>query len=62
MARLSRLDVLNTVIGQSWLRASVACARIGSKLIAKEWVAAGGFDALSARVAPVLARIQEARR
>jgi 2-keto-3-deoxy-6-phosphogluconate aldolase len=39
----------------------VACVGIGSKLIAKDLVTAGNFDAISAKVAQVLAWIEEAR-
>jgi 2-dehydro-3-deoxyphosphogluconate aldolase/(4S)-4-hydroxy-2-oxoglutarate aldolase len=46
---------------QSWFEAGVACAGIGSKLIAKDLVAVGDFDAISAKVAQVLAWIEEAR-
>ena len=46
---------------RSWFEAGVACVGIGSKLIAKDLVTAGSFDAISAKVAQVLAWIEEAR-
>jgi 2-dehydro-3-deoxyphosphogluconate aldolase/(4S)-4-hydroxy-2-oxoglutarate aldolase len=46
---------------RAWFGAGVACVGIGSKLIAKELEAAGDFDAISARVAQVLAWTREAR-
>jgi 2-dehydro-3-deoxyphosphogluconate aldolase/(4S)-4-hydroxy-2-oxoglutarate aldolase len=46
---------------RSWFEAGVACVGIGSKLIAKDLVTAGNFDAISAKVAQVLAWIEEAR-
>jgi 2-dehydro-3-deoxyphosphogluconate aldolase/(4S)-4-hydroxy-2-oxoglutarate aldolase len=47
---------------RAWFGAGVACVGIGSKLVAKDLVAAGDFDAISARVAQVLAWIEEARQ
>jgi 2-dehydro-3-deoxyphosphogluconate aldolase/(4S)-4-hydroxy-2-oxoglutarate aldolase len=47
---------------QAWFKAGVACVGIGSKLITKEAVAAGDFDAIASKVAQVLAWIREARR
>jgi 2-dehydro-3-deoxyphosphogluconate aldolase/(4S)-4-hydroxy-2-oxoglutarate aldolase len=46
----------------AWFEAGVACVGIGSKLITKDLVAAGDFDALSNKVAQVLIWIREARR
>jgi 2-dehydro-3-deoxyphosphogluconate aldolase/(4S)-4-hydroxy-2-oxoglutarate aldolase len=46
---------------RGWFEAGVACAGMGSKLITKELVARGDFDAISARVAQVLAWIKEVR-
>jgi len=47
---------------RAWFGAGVACVGIGSKLVAKDLVAAGDFESISARVAQVLAWIKEARR
>jgi 2-dehydro-3-deoxyphosphogluconate aldolase/(4S)-4-hydroxy-2-oxoglutarate aldolase len=47
---------------QGWFCAGAACVGMGSNLIAKDLVAAGDFDAISTRVAQVLAWIKEARR
>ncbi len=44
-----------------WFAAGVACVGIGSKLIRKDLVAAGDFDAIANTVAQVLAWIREAR-
>jgi 2-dehydro-3-deoxyphosphogluconate aldolase/(4S)-4-hydroxy-2-oxoglutarate aldolase len=46
---------------RSWFEAGVACVGIGSSLIAKDLVTAGNFDAISAKVAQVLAWIEEVR-
>jgi 2-dehydro-3-deoxyphosphogluconate aldolase/(4S)-4-hydroxy-2-oxoglutarate aldolase len=46
---------------RAWFEAGAACVGIGSKLVAKELVANGDFDAISAKVAQVLAWIKEAR-
>ena len=46
---------------KAWFAAGVACVGIGSKLITKDWVAAGDFEAISAKAAQVLAWIREAR-
>ncbi len=45
----------------AWFRAGVACVGIGSKLIRKEWVAAGDWMAITAQVRKVLAWIRKAR-
>jgi len=45
----------------AWFGAGVACVGIGSKLIRKEWVAAGDWMAITAQVRRVLAWIQKAR-
>jgi 2-dehydro-3-deoxyphosphogluconate aldolase/(4S)-4-hydroxy-2-oxoglutarate aldolase len=44
-----------------WFGAGVACVGIGSKLIAKDLVAARDYDGMSERVAQVLAWIEKAR-
>lgn len=46
---------------QSWFDAGVTCVGIGSKLIRKEWVAAGDFAAITENVRNVLTYIREAR-
>jgi 2-dehydro-3-deoxyphosphogluconate aldolase/(4S)-4-hydroxy-2-oxoglutarate aldolase len=46
---------------QAWFEAGVACVGMGSKLISKELVAAGDFEAISNRVALVLAWINSVR-
>jgi 2-dehydro-3-deoxyphosphogluconate aldolase/(4S)-4-hydroxy-2-oxoglutarate aldolase len=45
----------------AWIGAGAACLGIGSKLISKDLVAAGDFDAIRDKVAQVLAWITEAR-
>ena len=45
----------------AWFGAGAACVGIGSKLIRKEWVAAGDWMAITAQVRKVLAWIQAAR-
>lgn len=45
----------------AWFKAGVSCVGMGSKLITKEAVAAGDFDAISEKVAQVLAWIRAAR-
>jgi len=47
---------------KGWFAAGVACVGMGSKLITKDLVAAGDFDAISKKVAQVLAWIREARK
>ncbi|MBN1887405.1 MAG: bifunctional 4-hydroxy-2-oxoglutarate aldolase/2-dehydro-3-deoxy-phosphogluconate aldolase [Thermoflexales bacterium] len=47
---------------RAWFEAGVACVGMGSKLITKELVAAGDWEAISAKVSQVLARIQDVRR
>jgi 2-dehydro-3-deoxyphosphogluconate aldolase/(4S)-4-hydroxy-2-oxoglutarate aldolase len=44
-----------------WFQAGVACVGMGSKLIRKEWVAAGDWEAISTNVRQVLDWIQGAR-
>jgi 2-dehydro-3-deoxyphosphogluconate aldolase/(4S)-4-hydroxy-2-oxoglutarate aldolase len=44
---------------EAWFKAGVTCVGIGSKLIRKDLVARGDFDAIRDRVAQVLAWIQE---
>jgi 2-dehydro-3-deoxyphosphogluconate aldolase/(4S)-4-hydroxy-2-oxoglutarate aldolase len=46
---------------RAWFKAGVACVGIGSKLITRELVAAGDFDAITQKVAQVLAWIRDAR-
>jgi len=46
---------------RGWFGAGVACVGMGSKLIAKDLVAAKDFDGISARVAQVLAWIKQAQ-
>jgi 2-dehydro-3-deoxyphosphogluconate aldolase/(4S)-4-hydroxy-2-oxoglutarate aldolase len=47
---------------KGWFAAGVACVGMGSKLVTKDLVAAGDFDAISKKVAQVLAWIREARK
>jgi len=44
-----------------WFKAGITAAGIGSNLVKREWVAAGNFDAITAKTAEVLAWIREAR-
>lgn len=46
---------------RAWFRAGVACVGIGSKLITKELVAAGDFEAISEKVRQVIGWIRQAR-
>jgi 2-dehydro-3-deoxyphosphogluconate aldolase/(4S)-4-hydroxy-2-oxoglutarate aldolase len=46
---------------RDWFKAGVACVGIGSKLIAKDLIAARDYDGISVRVAQVQAWIEEAR-
>ena len=46
---------------ESWFKAGVACVGMGSNLIVKELVAAGDYEAISQKVAQVLAWIKEAQ-
>ncbi|MFN2228656.1 MAG: bifunctional 4-hydroxy-2-oxoglutarate aldolase/2-dehydro-3-deoxy-phosphogluconate aldolase, partial [Anaerolineae bacterium] len=46
---------------KQWFAAGVACVGIGSKLIRKDWVAAGDWTAIAEQVRKVLAWIGEAR-
>jgi len=46
---------------RAWFEAGVACVGMGSKLITKEALAAGDFEAISARVRQVLGWIRAAR-
>jgi 2-dehydro-3-deoxyphosphogluconate aldolase/(4S)-4-hydroxy-2-oxoglutarate aldolase len=46
---------------KGWIGAGAACLGMGSKLVRKDWVAAGDFDAIRDNVSQVLAWIQEAR-
>jgi 2-dehydro-3-deoxyphosphogluconate aldolase/(4S)-4-hydroxy-2-oxoglutarate aldolase len=47
---------------RSWFEAGVACVGMGSKLITKDAVAAGDFEAISMKVAQVLGWVREARQ
>lgn len=46
---------------RAWFGAGVACVGVGSKLVTKELVATGNFDAISDKVAQVLAWIRDVR-
>jgi 2-dehydro-3-deoxyphosphogluconate aldolase/(4S)-4-hydroxy-2-oxoglutarate aldolase len=46
---------------KEWFRAGAACVGMGSKLIRKDLVAAGGWGEITAKVRQVLAWIKEAR-
>jgi 2-dehydro-3-deoxyphosphogluconate aldolase/(4S)-4-hydroxy-2-oxoglutarate aldolase len=46
---------------QGWFGAGAACVGIGSKLVAKDLVAARDYDGISSRVAQVVAWIDQAR-
>ena len=46
---------------RAWFKAGAACVGMGSRLITKDLVAARDFDAISSKVAQVLAWIKEAR-
>lgn len=45
----------------AWIEAGAACLGMGSKLIRKEWVAAGDYAAIRNNVSQVLAWIRQAR-
>jgi 2-dehydro-3-deoxyphosphogluconate aldolase/(4S)-4-hydroxy-2-oxoglutarate aldolase len=45
----------------TWFKAGVCCVGIGSKLITKDLVAAGDFDAIASKTADVIDWIKEAR-
>jgi 2-dehydro-3-deoxyphosphogluconate aldolase/(4S)-4-hydroxy-2-oxoglutarate aldolase len=45
----------------AWFKAGITAAGIGSNLVKKDWVAAGNYDAITAKTVQVLAWIQEAR-
>ncbi len=45
----------------AWIKAGTAALGIGSNLVRKEWVAAGNYEAITAKTAEVLAWIREAR-
>jgi 2-dehydro-3-deoxyphosphogluconate aldolase/(4S)-4-hydroxy-2-oxoglutarate aldolase len=47
---------------RAWFDAGVACVGMGSKLITKELVAAGDWEAISAKVTQVLAWIKDIRQ
>jgi len=46
---------------EAWFKAGVSCVGIGSKLISKELVATGDFDAITQKTADVIAWIKKAR-
>ena len=46
---------------RAWFGAGVACVGIGSKLVRKDWVAAGDWAAIATQVRKVLAWIREAQ-
>jgi 2-dehydro-3-deoxyphosphogluconate aldolase/(4S)-4-hydroxy-2-oxoglutarate aldolase len=46
---------------KAWFRAGVACVGMGSKLIRKDWVAAGNWAEIAANVRRVLGWIREVR-
>ena len=46
---------------QAWFEAGAACVGMGSKLIRKDLVAAGDFEAIANKVAQVLAWIKDVR-
>jgi 2-dehydro-3-deoxyphosphogluconate aldolase/(4S)-4-hydroxy-2-oxoglutarate aldolase len=46
---------------RGWIEAGAACVGMGSKLITKEFVAAGNYDGISENVEKVMAWIKEAR-
>jgi len=46
---------------RGWIEAGAACVGMGSKLITKEYVAAGNYDGITENVVKVLAWIKEAR-
>lgn len=46
---------------QAWFKAGAACGGIGSKLITKELVAAGDFEAIREKVRQVIGWIRQIR-
>ena len=46
---------------EAWFKVGVSCVGIGSKLISKELVATGDFDAITQKTADVIAWIEKAR-
>lgn len=46
---------------RSWFEAGVAVVGIGSKLVRKQWVEAGDYDKITAKVAQIIAWIREVR-
>ncbi|MCZ7542246.1 MAG: bifunctional 4-hydroxy-2-oxoglutarate aldolase/2-dehydro-3-deoxy-phosphogluconate aldolase [Anaerolineae bacterium] len=46
---------------KAWIKAGASCLGMGSRLIRKDWVAAGDWDAIADNVRRVLTWIQEAR-
>ena len=46
----------------AWFEAGVSCVGMGSKLVTKEWVAAGDFAAITEKARETLAWIKEARK
>jgi 2-dehydro-3-deoxyphosphogluconate aldolase/(4S)-4-hydroxy-2-oxoglutarate aldolase len=45
----------------AWFKAGITAAGIGSNLVRKEWVAAGNYEAITAKTAEVLSWIREVR-
>jgi 2-dehydro-3-deoxyphosphogluconate aldolase/(4S)-4-hydroxy-2-oxoglutarate aldolase len=54
------VDATEESIG-AWFNAGAACVGMGSKLITKDRLAAGDFDAITDNVARVLAWIRQTR-
>ncbi len=46
---------------RAWFQAGVAAVGMGSKLVRKEWVEAGDYDAIAAQTAQVIAWIRQVR-
>jgi 2-dehydro-3-deoxyphosphogluconate aldolase/(4S)-4-hydroxy-2-oxoglutarate aldolase len=46
---------------KGWIRAGAVCVGMGSKMVRKDWLAAGEFDKISANAKQVIAWIKEAR-
>ena len=46
---------------RAWFEAGVAAVGIGSKLVTEEWVAAGDYDAITAKTAQLIAWIHQVR-
>jgi 2-dehydro-3-deoxyphosphogluconate aldolase/(4S)-4-hydroxy-2-oxoglutarate aldolase len=46
---------------KGWIGAGAVCVGMGSKMVRKDWVAAGEFEKISENAVQVLEWIQEAR-